>query len=96
MAQQQQQQHNQQQSQSQQQQGQQQQGQGQAQQGGGESSKNAQDPHFTRLQTAANILSSRLSQDGRIEQSTELSEVLNCQFRLFEYAIARFQAIESG
>lgn len=62
---------------SQQQQG----GQGQSQQQeGGESSKNAQDPHFTRLQNAASILNSRLSQDGRIEQATELSEVLNCQF----------------
>ena len=64
---------------SQQQQG----GQGQSQQQqqeGGEPSKNAQDPHFTRLQNAASILNSRLSQDGRIEQATELSEVLNCQF----------------
>ena len=82
-----------QQSNTQQGQNQQQQGQGQGQQGGGESSKNAQDPHFTRLQTAANILSSRLSQDGRIEQSTELSEVLNCQFRLLEYAIACFKLL---
>lgn len=66
----------------QQQQGQssgQQQGQ-QGQQDGGESSKNTQDPHFTRLASAASILNSRISQDGRIEQATKLSEVLNCQF----------------
>lgn len=55
---------------------------GQQQQQGEGSSKDSQDPQFIKLQTAAQLLSSRANTDSRIEQATELSEVLNCQSAL--------------
>jgi len=49
------------------------------QQQNGESRDNdSQDPQFQKLQKAAQLLSSRANADARIEQASELSEVLNC------------------
>lgn len=45
-------------------------------------SSNSQDPQFPSLQKAAQLLSSRSNIDARIEQATELSEVLNCEGRI--------------
>lgn len=55
---------------------------GQQQGEGSSSSKDSQDPQFIKLQNAAQLLSSRANTDSRIEQATELSEVLNCQSAL--------------
>lgn len=50
----------------------------QQQQGEGARDKDTQDPQFHSLQKAAQVLSSRANSDARIEQASELSEVLNC------------------
>ena len=62
-------------------QSQQQQGQGEG--SNGSNSKDTQDPQFSNLQKAAQLLSSRANTDSRIEQATELSEVLNCKLSGF-------------
>lgn len=51
----------------------------------------SQDPQFQKLQKAAQLLNSRANSDARVEQASELSEVLNCQFTLL-----RFTAVMSS
>ena len=64
-----------------QQQGQQGQSSGSSGQGSEEGQQQQkEDPHFARLASASSVLSNRISQDAKVEQATELSEVLNCQF----------------
>jgi hypothetical protein len=53
--------------------------------GSGSNSKDAtdnQDPQFSNLQKAAQLLSSRANADSKVEQASELSEVLNCKLEL--------------
>ena len=65
----------------------QQQQQQQQQSGQGSQSKDEKstggDPYFKTLQAASSVLSDKISQDARIEQATQLSEVLNCAKALY-------------